>query len=144
MARRDCRAKEKEALEHRRNLIEVHSAYGDAWAHISALIPGRTSQQCYNRWHYAFKPTREHGSWSAAEDHRLLELHAVHGNDWKSIGDCMSRHSLAQCHARGIAICEWRITKQPTAVIDLTGTPSTRSSIPEDQVIDVENPDESS
>jgi hypothetical protein len=39
-----------------KDAVEKHN--GEDWAAIAALVPGRTKQQCLNRWHYKSRACR--------------------------------------------------------------------------------------
>lgn len=48
--------------------------YGDDWAKISPLVPGRTPRQCWERWHESLDPNVKKGEWSLDEKLQLVEL----------------------------------------------------------------------
>jgi hypothetical protein len=55
-------------------VVETHGEKD--WVAISALVPGRTRQQCYYRWHSALTPSIDRangrtGPWSEDEDIKL-------------------------------------------------------------------------
>jgi hypothetical protein len=58
---------------------------------IAALIEGRNAKMCYSRYRRLTYQTRV--GWSKSENQRLLELVAVHGEDWKLLAGCFPRKS---------------------------------------------------
>lgn len=48
--------------------------YGDDWAKVSPLVPGRTPRQCWERWHESLDPNVKKGKWSLDEKLQLIEL----------------------------------------------------------------------
>jgi hypothetical protein len=52
------------------------------WKTITALIPGRSKKQCWNRWQYALDPsivqmTERTGRWLKEEDERLAAVQYI-------------------------------------------------------------------
>ncbi len=76
------------------------------WAAISALVPGRTKNQCNQRWHDVLDPSigrgsRSTGKWSALEDSKLQDAVQSHGNkDWVAISLLVSGRTKKQCWGR--------------------------------------------
>ena len=56
-------------------------------------VPGRTSQQCYNRWHHVLDPELKHGPWSDKEDALLFDLQKKHGSYWIKISSLIPGRS---------------------------------------------------
>jgi hypothetical protein len=81
------------------------------WAVISAMVPGRTKNQCNQRWHDALNPSigrasRRKGKWSAADDSQLKHAVQTHGdNDWVAISTLVPGRTKKQCWDR------WRYKK---------------------------------
>ncbi|KAH9999382.1 hypothetical protein BJV77DRAFT_1064287 [Russula vinacea] len=46
--------------------------YGNAWMEVASFIPGRTNEQCRDRWSSRLNPKVPRGKWTAEEDARLL------------------------------------------------------------------------
>jgi hypothetical protein len=69
--------------------VQMHD--GKNWKEIAALVPGRTKEQCKNRWHNVLDPsidraTGRTGTWSAVEDRKLKDAVRTHGSkNWKEI-----------------------------------------------------------
>jgi hypothetical protein len=87
-----------------KDAVEKHN--GTYWAAISELVPGRTKQQCWNRWHDALH-IRSHGTttradkWTAAEDRTLKDAVVKHhGNDWAAVSELVPGRTKEQCKSR--------------------------------------------
>jgi hypothetical protein len=67
------------------------------------MVPGRTKNQCNNRWHSALNPSidRENGStgkWTENEDIALLDAVQMHGGkDWVAISALVPGRTKIQC-----------------------------------------------
>lgn len=55
------------------------------WAAVARNIPGRTGQQCAQRWRHRVNPDIRKDKWNAAEDARLATLVRRHGCSWAAI-----------------------------------------------------------
>jgi hypothetical protein len=64
-----------------------------SWIRIAALVPGRTSKQCRERWLGQLSPSVIKSVWSTEEDSLLLAGHAIHGNKWTIIGQALPGRS---------------------------------------------------
>jgi myb proto-oncogene protein len=79
--------------------------YKTDWAAAAALIPGRTSKQCWNRWH-TLDPSIDRasgrkGKWSAIEDSKLKDAVQTHGDkDWGTISALVPGRTRNQCNQR--------------------------------------------
>jgi myb proto-oncogene protein len=72
-----------------KDALETH---GDKdWVAISALVPGRTRNQCCMRWHTIFNPSTvlmagRTGKWEEDEVTKLKDAVLTHGNkNWKEV-----------------------------------------------------------
>ena len=63
------------------------------WRMLSKCVPGRTSRQCYNRWHQVLNPELKHGPWSDKEDALLFDLQKKHGSYWIKISSLIPGRS---------------------------------------------------
>jgi myb proto-oncogene protein len=76
------------------------------WYAITALVPGRTKSQCWNRWHDALDPSvdRIHGrtgKWTSDEDAKLKNAIQMHdGKNWYAIAALVPDRTKTQCFSR--------------------------------------------
>jgi hypothetical protein len=81
-------------------------AYVRDWNAVAALVPGRTRQQCWNRWKYVLDPNIDitngrKASWSEDEDSKLKGALQTHGGkNWGAIAALMSGRAEKQCWTR--------------------------------------------
>lgn len=70
------------------NLVRQHVATTGPkkWPKCAHMLPGRTPQECSNRWRNYLDPTIKREPWTDAEDEILLQARAKHGNQWALIG----------------------------------------------------------
>jgi hypothetical protein len=86
------------------NAAQTHG--GKDWAATAALVPGRTINQCRNRWHSALDPsidraTGRRGTWTEDEDIKLKNAVQTHsGKDWAAIAALVPGRTRIQCHYR--------------------------------------------
>jgi hypothetical protein len=82
--------------------------HGDkkGWDVISAMVPGRTLKQCWNRWHNVLNPSialtagRTY-KWSEDEDSKLKDaVQMFGGKDWAAISALVPGPSQKQCRNR--------------------------------------------
>jgi hypothetical protein len=84
--------------------VETHG--GKNWGAISALVPGRTKKQCWNRWKDVFNPnivtvSGRKGRWTAVEDSRLMVAVRKHGGKkWHGIAAMVPGRAEKQCRDR--------------------------------------------
>jgi hypothetical protein len=94
------------------------------WAAISALVAGRTRNQCCDRWHNGLDPSigrasGHKGKWSAVEDSQLKDAVQRYGDkDWIAISLHVPGRTRSQCNAR------WRNVMNPSTALTAgrTGT----------------------
>jgi hypothetical protein len=81
------------------------------WAAISALVPGRTRNQCSNRWHAVLdanigQASRRNCKWTTVEDSKLKHAVQTHGaKGWAAISALVPGRTGKQCNTR------WRMKK---------------------------------
>jgi hypothetical protein len=91
--------------------VQMHG--GKNWAAITALVQGRTKNQCYFRWHYTLDPSIDRapgrmGKWTEDEDIKLKGAIQTHGEkDWVLIAALVPGRTKDQCHDR------WRKALNP-------------------------------
>jgi hypothetical protein len=85
-------------------LKDAVQTHGDKnWGAITALLPGRTKNQCYYRWHYVLHPNIDRGSgckgkWTAVEDSKLKDAVKTHGaKKWGLIAALVPGRTKKQC-----------------------------------------------
>jgi hypothetical protein len=62
--------------------------YGNAWMEVASFIPGRTNEQCRDRWSSRLNPKVPRGKWTAEEDARLLSAVDEFGVEkWKEVSE---------------------------------------------------------
>jgi hypothetical protein len=76
------------------------------WVAISAIVPGRTSKQCYYRWRDTWDPrknltTVRAGKWTGDEDKKVKDAVRAHGEDnWIAIAELVPGRTKRQCCLR--------------------------------------------
>jgi hypothetical protein len=83
--------------------VQMHG--GKDWAAISALVPGRTNRQCWNRWKWKgfLSPrdtltARRKVKWTEDEDSKLKNSVQMHGGkDWAAIAAMVPGRTSKQC-----------------------------------------------
>lgn len=66
-------------------LRKAVAAYGNAWMKVAEAMPGRTNDQCHERWTEKLNVSATAMSWTEDEDRVLLESVKTMGNQWKAI-----------------------------------------------------------
>jgi hypothetical protein len=85
--------------------VENHN--GKNWAAIAAVVPGRTTKQCWRRWHATLlhcksdETTARKGFWNTDEDSKLKDAVEKHnGKDWAAIAALVPGRTAKQCWSR--------------------------------------------
>jgi hypothetical protein len=84
----------------------VRTYGGKNWVAISVLVPGRTHQQCQNRWYNGLDPnidgvTKHAGTWTEEEDSKLEDAVQTHGGkNWAAIAVLVPGRTKIQCSNR--------------------------------------------
>ncbi|KAH7621518.1 hypothetical protein Ndes2526B_g03858 [Nannochloris sp. 'desiccata'] len=81
-------------------LAEWQSQFGNKWAEVARQIPGKTGQQCAQRWRHRVNPDIRREKWGAEEDANLAALVQRHGNSWAIIARSMPGRTDQQCMGR--------------------------------------------
>jgi hypothetical protein len=87
-----------------KDAVKKHN--GKNWEAIAALVPGRTKQQCLNRWHSALdsktnETTAHKSKWTKEEDAKLKDAVEKHnGKNWASIAALVPARTKNQCRSR--------------------------------------------
>jgi antitoxin (DNA-binding transcriptional repressor) of toxin-antitoxin stability system len=89
------------------------------WGAIAALVPGRTNNQCRNRWHHFLDPsidptTVRAGKWTAVDDGKLKDAVQTHGGkDWPANAALVTGRSRKQCWSRWNDFLDPNIDRTP-------------------------------
>ncbi|KAF8901733.1 hypothetical protein CPB84DRAFT_953074 [Gymnopilus junonius] len=83
-------------IEEDERLRKAVAGYGNSWVQVAAAIPGRTNDQCRERWTEYLRPCATGVTWTEAEDIRLLELVEKHGNKWALISSTIGNNKTGQ------------------------------------------------
>jgi hypothetical protein len=87
--------------------VQTHG--GKDWAAIAALVPGRRTGQCRNRWRNVLNPNIDRvngrtGKWTAAEDGQLKDAVKAHGDhNWGPIAALVPGRVVIQCRHRWLS-----------------------------------------
>ena len=66
-------------------LRKAVAGFGSSWIHVATAIPGRTNDQCRERWTEHVKVSASKLQWTEEEDNILVESVKELGNHWKAI-----------------------------------------------------------
>lgn len=69
------------------------------WERIASLLPKKSAKQVKARWVEYLSPTINKTDWTQEEDEKLLSLHKIFPNQWRSISNAMNRTAV-QCVER--------------------------------------------
>jgi hypothetical protein len=72
----------------------------DDWRRIAALMPGRTSRQCRERYKAYLCPTINNAPWTPAEDEMLLKNFPRYGSRWAGYRTLFKHRTLANIRNR--------------------------------------------
>jgi myb proto-oncogene protein len=84
----------------------VEKYNGKNWVAISALVPGRTRNQCCNRWHHTLhlksdETNARKGTWTTEENFKLKDAVEKHnGKDWAAISALVPGRTKKQCREK--------------------------------------------
>lgn len=82
-------------------LRKAVAGYGVSWIQVATAIPGRTNDQCRERWTQHVNVAAGKIVWTDAEDQILLDSVEELGNMWKAISVKLGGNKTGQsvCHA---------------------------------------------
>lgn len=66
-------------------LRKAVEAFNNSWVDVASMLPGRTNEQCRERWAEIGVNEGGKGPWSTEEDQRLLDAVKELGNKWKMV-----------------------------------------------------------
>lgn len=72
-------------LEEDARLRKAVEAFSNSWIDVAGVLPGRTNDQCRERWAEIGTNEGGKGPWSGAEDQRLLDAVKELGKKWKMV-----------------------------------------------------------
>jgi hypothetical protein len=83
-------------------LIEAVKNHGTNWVAVAALVPGRTNDQCRQRWTSCLDPDigKRSGKWTPEEDTKLIDAVKKHGKAWLAVADQVPGRTGKQCRLR--------------------------------------------
>ncbi|KAK9820139.1 hypothetical protein WJX72_006542 [[Myrmecia] bisecta] len=87
-------------VEEDRLLAEWQGKVGNRWSAVAKKIPGRTGQQCAQRWRHKVNPNIKKEKWTPSEDEALAALVAEFGNQWAEIARRLDGRTDQQCMGR--------------------------------------------
>ena len=73
---------------------------GNKWTEVARHIPGKTGQQCAQRWRHRVNPDIKRDKWSGKEDALLVRLVEMYGNQWALIARYVPGRTDQQCMGR--------------------------------------------
>ena len=74
-------------------LLEAVGVENRDWSAIARSLPGRTSKQCWHRFHNNLKHHFRTGDWALEEDAIILQQQAIIGNRWSQIARLLPERS---------------------------------------------------
>lgn len=77
-------------------LKEAVAAYGNSWVDVAACIPGRTNEQCRERWSEHLNLASVDTVWTEEDDLALTRAVAEVGNRWKEISAKVGNGTTSQ------------------------------------------------
>eukprot|EP00235_Prasinoderma_singulare_P008597 CAMPEP_0119164720 /NCGR_PEP_ID=MMETSP1315-20130426/4528_1 /TAXON_ID=676789 /ORGANISM="Prasinoderma singularis, Strain RCC927" /LENGTH=239 /DNA_ID=CAMNT_0007157919 /DNA_START=66 /DNA_END=782 /DNA_ORIENTATION=- len=89
-------------------LASWQAKMGNRWSAVAQHMPGRTGQQCAQRWRHKVNPFIRKDKWTEEEDKKLSALHKEFGNKWAEIARRLEGRTDQQCMGR------WRRHLDPT------------------------------
>jgi hypothetical protein len=79
-------------------LIEAVQKLGKKWFAVAAMVPGRTNEQCRQRWAQTLDPTNgKRGQWTPEEVAKLTKAVKKHGNDWIAVAAMVPDRNNKSC-----------------------------------------------
>ncbi|MEO2190998.1 MAG: Myb-like DNA-binding domain-containing protein [bacterium] len=81
---------------------------GNKWSEVAKHIPGKSGQQCAQRWRHRVNPNIKRDKWNKLEDALLIRLVELYGNQWALIARNVPGRTDQQCMGR------WRRHLDPT------------------------------
>uniref|UniRef100_A0A0W0FCB9 Uncharacterized protein n=1 Tax=Moniliophthora roreri TaxID=221103 RepID=A0A0W0FCB9_MONRR len=125
-------------------LLAAVTTFGTSWVDVCAFVPGRSNDQCRERYQTALLNVtgRKGGLWSPDEDAKLLEGFNLHGNKWKLVSAHMNgTRSDTQCRTRFVKLQQKASSARESSSAASSRMPSVApTSTPSDQVSSASTP----
>jgi hypothetical protein len=68
-------------------LRKAVDAFNNTWIDVAGVLPGRTNEQCRERWAEIGTTEGERGPWSEVEEQQLLAAVKELGKKWKMVSE---------------------------------------------------------
>lgn len=81
-------------------LSRLQKQIGNRWSIIARHIPGRTGQQCAQRWRHKVNPEINRDKWTLEEDKALLAMYNQYPGKWAQIASALPGRTDQQCMGR--------------------------------------------
>ncbi|XP_074310755.1 uncharacterized protein LOC141646730 [Silene latifolia] len=78
-----------------------------SWHRIAKFVPGRTQEQCRERWVNCLNPCLNRCEWTAEEDTKLREAITQHGYCWSKVATCVPMRTDNHCLRRWKMLCPY-------------------------------------
>jgi hypothetical protein len=93
-------------------LAAAAKKHGNKWVAVAPLVPGRTSNQCSERW-LKMDPTTAHnkGKWTVEEGAKLTEAVSKLGYEWPAVAALVPGRTHRQCRQRWVESLDPAITR---------------------------------
>jgi hypothetical protein len=96
-----CASKSYSKPSPQTNQNKKQGKVGNKWSEVAKHIPGRTGQQCAQRWRHKVNPNIRRDKWGDDEDARLVDLVRTFGiGKWAEIARHMVGRTDQQCMGR--------------------------------------------
>ncbi|KAI6047083.1 Homeodomain-like protein [Pisolithus marmoratus] len=98
-------------------------AYGQSWVDVAAAMPGRTNDQCRDRWNEQVNPNVNRNPWSPEEDKALLDVVRENENvAWKEVSkllgtgrtDAMCRNRYLTLQREKFPPVKFKVSRHPS------------------------------
>jgi S-ribosylhomocysteine lyase LuxS involved in autoinducer biosynthesis len=97
-----AKEKGKWKAEEDAKLTKAVQKHGKDWVAAAAMVRGRTSLQCRQRWTHTLDPASEKGKWTPEEDAKLTIAVKKHGKNWATVAAMVPGRTNNQCRHRWV------------------------------------------